>query len=426
MTVPPAGSAVHKRKLIIFYLTVILMFYTSMAKMLVPGTVFAELQGELGFSAGTLAGMGAYFMYGYAFSQLGLGLLSTRYGGVRILLFGGTLFALGSLLFPLLSQSWAMSLARGITGVGAGTVFVALAKLIDDLFPRQFAMVLGITLFIGYFGPVAGGIPMVVLVKSTTWRIALLIPAVISVLAMAGIWCSARGTLKKVTAGQTLGPLLALLKNRPTRRLFFASSIVFGSYYAILTTVGQKALEDCAGMGHYAASGWITVLAVIVALNNIIANLVLKWIGGRRQVLIRFAACCSLAGTLLGAAAFFLGLPGTAIVAAFLLVAIPAGFFSIFGTVAKELNPPEYVGLAVAILNFFAFVAIALAGNLAGMLLAAYEKTAANSPAPGGLMTYPPEAYGWIFGVFALVAGLGTLIAFKIPETNPERSRRAA
>ena len=93
------------RKKYIFYASVLLMFITSMSKVLVPGTIFDELQGELGISGSTLAAMGAAFMYTYGISQLALGLLSSKYGGVRILLFGALVFASGSMVFPFLNSS---------------------------------------------------------------------------------------------------------------------------------------------------------------------------------------------------------------------------------------------------------------------------------------------------------------------------------
>ena len=94
------GSTLRRRRQLILWSGVVLFFFTSMSKVLVPGAVFNDLQ-ALGFSAGALASLGAWYMYTYAFSQMAVGIFSDRYGGVRLLLFGGGFFAAGSLLFPL-------------------------------------------------------------------------------------------------------------------------------------------------------------------------------------------------------------------------------------------------------------------------------------------------------------------------------------
>ena len=159
------NMTITQKKHILFYAAVALMFMTSMNKVLVPNTVFDELQGELGISGQMLAAMGAGFMYTYAISQLALGLLSSKFGGVRILIFASAVFAAGCAVFPFLNSAEMMVAVRTLTGFGAGTAFIAVAKLVDDLFKKNFSFVLGIVLFLTYFGPVTGNLPMVTLVR---------------------------------------------------------------------------------------------------------------------------------------------------------------------------------------------------------------------------------------------------------------------
>ena len=60
---------VENKKKILFYAAVTLMFMTSMSKVLIPNTVFDELQSDLGISGQKLAAMGSAFMCTYAISQ---------------------------------------------------------------------------------------------------------------------------------------------------------------------------------------------------------------------------------------------------------------------------------------------------------------------------------------------------------------------
>ena len=400
------------RKKYIFYASVLLMFITSMSKVLVPGTIFDELQGELGISGSMLAAMGAAFMYTYGISQLALGLLSSKYGGVRILLFGALVFASGSMVFPFLNSPVLMVIARAVAGLGAGTVFVGLAKIMADIFPENFSMVLGIVLFITYFGPVCGGLPMVSLVKCTSWRIAMGVPGVVAVIILAVIIIFMKGTMKPVLKGDTFAPLFFILKNKNSWFVFAASSVIFGSYYTILTTVGLKMLTDAGNFKAHPASIVITVMAIIVACNNIFGNIILKMLGSRRKIMMLTAGGLHVAGTVLCMLVFYFNWHGLLIIAGFVLIAFPAGFFSIYCTVIKELQPPEYTGLAIAILNFFAFAAIAVWGNIAGAVLAGFEDGNIS-----GVVNYPPQAYGMIFAIFSIFAAAGLIASFYLPET---------
>ena len=409
-------QSLRKRKQVILVFAVILCFFTSMSKMLVPGPIYNHLQTELLFDPVRIAALGAAYMYAYSASQLLMGVYSDRYGGVRILLIGGSMFTLGSITFPLFSNPWLMAAARVLTGFGSGTVFLGEAKLINDLYPEKFGLVLGIALLISYFGPVTGTVPMVALIASVGWRTALFIPGAICVVVMCGIFLMMRGTIKKTVPGQTFAPLFRMLKNRPMMLLCFSSALVFGVYYVLLIQIGQKCIEDFYHWSKYAASLCIGGLTVIVACNNVGVNLLLKLSGGRRKVIYVSGITLLLCGCLFGFAAFYWALPIGWLLAAFLLIAIPAGFFSFYSLIAKELNPPESTGLAVAVLNFSAFVFIALFGNISGVILGFWKSAAKNGMFPGA-------AYAALFVFLSAGALIALATGFLVPETNPRKKQ---
>ena len=391
-----------------------------MSKMLVPGAVFNDLQ-SLGFGAGAIASLGAWYMYTYAFSQMAVGIFSDRYGGVRLLLFGGSFFAAGSILFPLGTAYPVLFAARVLAGMGSGTVFLGVSKLIADLYPKRFALVFGIVMFLGYLGPITGVLPMTWLIQTTTWRWAMAVPAVFAALSMLIIALSAHGCTKPTVPGSCFAALRELLRDRRNWLLFGASSMVFGSYYALLTVAGYKCLEDVCGMTRLRASVLLTAMAVLVALGNLLTAPLLKLCGGRRKTPLCAVLACSLAGAVLGAAAFHLRLPTWVAAAAFILLAVPAGFFSLFAIIVKELNPPERSGLAVSTLNFCAFVVIAAVGDASGLLL---NCSTAAAKTVGKLVIYPPEAYRNIFILFVCTAAFGLVCSVGVPETrNAVRKR---
>lgn len=414
------GSALRRRRQTILWCGVVLFFFTSMSKVLVPGVVFSDLQ-ALGFGAGAIASLGAWYMYTYAFSQMAVGIFSDRYGGVRLLLFGGGFFAAGSILFPLGTAYPVLFAARVLAGMGSGTVFLGVSKLIADLYPERFALVFGVVMFLGYLGPITGVLPMAWLIQTTTWRWALAVPAIFSALAMLVIAFSAHGCTKPTVPGNCFASLWELVRDRRNLLLFGASSTVFGSYYALLTVAGGKCLEDVCGMTRLRASALLTAMAVLVALGNLLTAPLLKLCGGRRQVPLRAVLACSLAGAALGTAAFHFRLPVWVVAAAFVLLAVPAGFFSLFTIIVKELNPPERSGLAVSSLNFCAFVMIAAVGDASGLLL---SRSAAAAKTVDKVVIYPPEAYRNILILFVCIAAAGLVCGFRVPETrNAVRKR---
>lgn len=408
-------KVIYRKKLIILICGVILFFFTSMSKMLIPGAVFADLQKELNFSAAELGAIGAAFMYSYAFSQLAIGIFSDRYGGVRLLVLGCGAFTLGTFLSVSVSSSFLMGIFRVLTALGAGVTFLGVAKLSSDLFPKNFSIALGTVLLIGYLGPVCGIAPMVWLISKTSWRIALGIPGVICLVSFIVILLNMKGTTRPVQKGQTFAPLFAVLRCKKMWYLFGCSSVVFGGYYAMLTLFGMKCLTDIVHLKTSVASLIISGFATMIAAESLLLNFVMMLCRDRRRVMVFASSISFFAGALLGFAVLQFGLPRLLILPSLFLFAFPAGFFAIYSTIAKELVESDYVGVAIAILNFFAFIVIALAGQITAWLLQCWE---AGAPMGETGILYPVEAYRNIFIFLSVIALLGLLLAFGVPETR--------
>ena len=403
------ADALRRKKTLILLMGVALYFLTSMSKVMVPGTIFDDLL-RRGLDARQIARLGAFYMYAYAASQLLLGIFSDRYGGVRLLLWGGGSFALGLLGFPYAPNLALMLVCRVMTGFGAGIVFLGVAKLLDDLFPESYALAMGLIMVVASCGPVCGTLPTVVLVRRIGWQAAMALPGVLAVAAMAGIVARMRGTLKPAVPGNAFRALGALTRSRPMWMLCLASSIVFGCYYMLVAQIGQKCLSDCCGMGAKAASTCIMCLTILVAANNLTCNWLLRLFGQRRKPVAGIGLALLLTGALTGWLAFRSAHPHpVAVVAAFACIAFPAGFFPLFAAIAKELNPPEQVGLSVAYLNFLAFVFIAAFQNIAGHILHGV------APVDGA---YPPNAYLRIFGFTLAAAVAAAAASFGFRETG--------
>ena len=305
-----------------------------------------------------------------------------------------------------------MFAARMLTGLGAGTMFPGLAKLLSDLYTGRFALVFSVVMFIGYLGPICGRTPVLQLVKLVSWRWALEIMALASLAMFAVLVAAARGAVKPVMPGNSLAALRKVFGSVRNLLVFTASSVVYGVYYVLPVVAGQKCLTD-SGISKDHAEYLLTALAVMIAFGNLGTILLLRIFGGRRKLLLLFAGACGLAGGILGASAFQWALPLYAVVTAFVLVAVSACFFSLQSLIVKELNPPDLAGTSISMLNFCAFVMITACQPIAGVILHRFETAGA---------VYPPAAYRDLFLFFVVLEVIGLVCCFGVPETRPKRS----
>ena len=407
---PISEELLRKKKMAILCCGVIMYFFTNMSKVLIPATIFDDLL-KTGLDVKSISALGAFYMYAYAASQLLVGIFADRFGGVRLLFAGCSLFTAGTLGFPFSEHIYLMYFFRVLTGFGAGVVFLGLAKLLADLFPTRFAVAMGAMLVLGFIGPTAGTM-IVFLVNVAGWRWAMATPGMFAALVLLGIVCFMKGTWEKMTPGQSLAPFLAIIRKKEMWFLWLTSSVVFGSYYVLLAQIGQKSIADFGGISPEKAATCIMIMTILVAADNMGVNLFVKLCGNRRKAVSAGGIFCTLLGGALGWYAFTHGCGLAGVFAAFFLIALPAGFFPLYSLIAKELAPQEYTGLAVALINFMAFVFIAIFQNISGRILQGFS--AVNG-------VFPAEAYGTIFLFIALASIPALITAFLVPETRPEQ-----
>lgn len=141
--------------------------------------------------------LGGFQLYSWIFSIYLLtttvtvpiyGKLADLYGRQRVLLFGITLFLVGSVLCGLAQSMLQLVAFRGIQGIGAGAILPISTTLLGDLYPvEQRARVQGVMGSVWGFsavvGPTVGGL----IVDNTSWRWIFLINLPAGALAIAFI-----------------------------------------------------------------------------------------------------------------------------------------------------------------------------------------------------------------------------------------------
>ena len=407
----------------LFLMGLAMYFVVNIHRVAIPGQIFSQLQAELRVSASAIAGLGTAFMYIYAVTQLLVGVLVDRYGGMRVLAVGGVVIAVGTLLFACSTAFWMLLASRALVGLGCGCAYLSLVKECLRLYPHRFTTVLGFVVFFGYSGGIAGTFPFVKCVEMAGWRAGMLIIAGTGVLLLAGMAIFWRGAWRPAinrAALLSVAPYREGLSNFNTLKCLLATMTGFGVYYVVLTVIGGKLLEDIGGLSPARAAKCCSLLILLSAISNQVTGVLSVHRGNRRRSFLQWQAGLVPAGCLLALAGIALlpGHPalGPVLVVAFLCIMMSSGFSPLTNAILIEVNPPALTGVAVGLGNFAAYAFVALFSNLAGGILDLFGGQ--SPPGADGHILYPAAAYLTLFSVFLLITTAAYAIARRLPETH--------
>jgi len=392
-------------------------FFSYFLRVAVPGTIFDEIQTEFSLSASAVAGLGSVFLGVYAGSQLLVGVAADRFGGRRTLLSGGAIMAAGALAFPLARDVYSLYAARLLCGFGASFMYLSLVREVEMLFgPRHFPALLGIVLFGGYAGGMAGTLPFALLAAWLHWRRALFTVALLLTLSWIGCWLVLRRLPATPGSGSrvSLRSLVAILFARRNRLILAASLFNFPVYFVVQNVVGKKFLQDVSRLPSGQAAAFVLVMAGTTAIGSSLSGLWLRLTGYRLLLVIRLFLGILFLGTALLAAGVPLRAPPWLFLFAYILVAASVASGSAWAALIKQMNDRAFVAQSVAVLNGTIYLGVALLAWLSGFLLDAY---AGRSVLTSSGRLYPPEAYGSLFFVMALCVVAGYLLLSRLPET---------
>ncbi|MCQ2379988.1 MAG: MFS transporter [Victivallaceae bacterium] len=408
-----ADSTTSKK--VILFSGIALYIFTCMSKVLVPGTIHGELEAAFGLNANELAALGAALMYSYAASQFALGLFADRYGGCRLVLFGAVIFAIGSVVSTIAPCYLVLLAARVFVGFGAGVCYVGVAKLAAELYSSRFLLAITTIILVGCLGQMAGNGPMAYISEATSWRTMLALTGVFSVIALLAIALFSRGALPPVIkGGRTMSPA-GLFCKKSNLTLFLAASTVIGAHFTLCSLIGKRCLQDTGLFTSVESAWWMSLIMIIVTASNVAGIILLKLFRGSRKKLLVFASAASTVGCAIGVLYFSCSVPWQMLIAGFILISATSGLYPAFSTIAKELNPPENVGMALAMLNFLCYAAVAVEQNVAGAIFRHFEKIA---PLAGG--AYSATAYQYAFVALAVFSLAGLFAALMLPEKRGE------
>lgn len=154
----PALALPHRRKMEILFAVLLVVFLSALDQTIV-GVALPRIVGELGGTNELYTWVITSYLLTATITGVFYGKLSDIYGRRLMLLFGVSVFLLGSVLCGISWNVESLVIFRGLQGVGAGAIFPIALAVIGDLFgPRErgryqglFGAVFGIAAVLGPF-----------------------------------------------------------------------------------------------------------------------------------------------------------------------------------------------------------------------------------------------------------------------------------
>ena len=384
---------------ILIFLGTIFYFFANFQRIAIPGAIFDILEQELHVTAPYITAFGAIYMYVYAFTQLINGVLVDRFGGFRIMFAGGAILSAGALLFPVSSNLLIMYLSRGLIGIGSSMFYLSLIKELREVVSeKNFGIAISVMLFIGYTGGIFANAPFVYAMCFASWRDILTVMAAIACILLLVFFIILFSVkLPKVNNKvkiRTL-PFRLVLHKRHNRNLFSFACCNFAIFYTIQTVIGKKFLEDFCLMSVSKSSLFLSSMAVIAAVFNIVNAYVCKLSHNHRVKFLKHASVITFGCLLIIFLAIMFNIKTYIIASIFCILAANASLSAILVPVLHLSNRKMVSGTAVSIMNFCFFMMVGILGTATGFLLDIFEPIKR-----GNITVYTNESYLLVFGMF--------------------------
>jgi predicted MFS family arabinose efflux permease len=393
-------------------------FFSYFHRAAVPGTIFNELQADLGLSAASVVLMGSMFTWIYGGMQIAVGFLADRYGGTRTFLAGGVIMFVGAAWFPLAGSTAALFAARALTGLGASFLYLSIVRELGRLFvAKSFTAWLGVLMAVGYCGGMAATLPFERVAAAFGWRHSLLAVAalIFAALALSGLVVRRLGSGRHGGQPLSLAVLGEIFRQRRLWPLLASGLIAFPLLFVIQTVLGKKFLQDFGGLSSPLAAAAMLLMAAVGATCVMLGGVIPRRLGRRRKPWLMAGALMLLAAAGLLLAGTLLRAPGWVFLLGYLLLAASSVATPSLATTMKELNQPQAVASAIAVVNGLAYIGSGLIGQAGGWILGRY-RDAATVTASG--VVYPPAAYVALFCFLTALAGANLIFTYRMPETR--------
>ncbi len=386
----------------------ILAYMLGLFHRVAPAALAPDLVDAFATSAAALGVLAATYFWVYTAMQLPCGILADTLGPRRLLFGGGLIAAAGAALFGLAPAFGWAALGRMLVGLGTAVAFVAALKLIATWFEeRRFATLTGTVVLLGNLSSAAAGGPFAWVLQALPWRTVMLMLAALSVAVAVGALLAVRDApagrgAVRLGSGDWRNGLRAVLRNRASWPGFWANLGMGGAFLGFAGLWAVPYFVAVHGMTRVEAANHATLMLASFACAGFLWGAVSDRLRRRRPVFVVGAALLALCWVPLLAG---MRLPSAAGTLLCIAIGLGAAGLTISWACAKEVNLPQYSGMATALVNTGCFLGPALIQPLVGWVLD-WQRSAA---APGAHSAEEWQRGLWVILGFSLF-GLGAAL----------------
>lgn len=386
-------------------------FFLSFFHRVSTGAIALDLQQEFAIGAAALGTLGATYFYVYALMQVPAGVLADTLGPRATLTAGVLIAGIGSIAFGLAAGFAAAAAARTLIGLGVSVIFVCTLKLHANWFgERRFATATGAANVAGILGALAATAPLAWLITVVAWRQVFVAIGILSLVLSAAIWAFVRdapaASAPRVEASDWRRALAEVAANPAIWPPFWLCFSISGAF---LTFVGLWAVPflirvhgvEPVETGRYTALCLIAFACCVPLIGWLSDRLRV-----RRPIAIGSAVAYSITGLI------WVALPASSVsgaAVAAVLTGLAAPGFTLAWSVAKEVNPPERAGMAIAVANIGGFAASGILQPLVGWVV---------DHGAGAVAGGSADAYRLGIGVLVVWSMIGVIAAARLTETR--------
>jgi MFS family permease len=386
-------------------------FFISFFHRVSTGAIAGDLQREFAIGSAALGTLGATYFYIYALMQVPSGVLADTWGPRATLTAGMLIAGVGSIAYGLSGDFATAAIARTLVGFGVSGVFVCTLKLHANWFAdRRFATAVGVSNVSGIVGALAATAPLAWLITVMSWRNVFVAVGVLSLAMAAAIWCLVRDApeirARAVATGDWRRALAGVATNCATWPPFWISFSMSGAYMTFIGLWAAPFLIHVHGMDPIAAGRCTALTLIAFACCVPVVGWLSDKLRSRRRLTLASATAFTLSGLM------WLALPApnpSAAALAAILTGLVVPGFSLAWSVAKEVNPPERAGMAIAVANIGGFLAAGILQPLVGWVVDHGAGTIAGGS---------PDAYRLGIGVLVAWSAIGIVAATRLTETR--------
>lgn len=384
-----------------------------------PAGVAPDLAAAFKTSAASLGVLAATYFYVYTVMQIPTGVLVDTLGPRRILLLGGIVGGLGSLVFAMAPSLNVALLGRTLVGLGVSVTFIAMLKIIALYFEEnRFATLVGAGLLVGNLGSVLAGAPLSALAQASGWRGVFMGVGVVSLVLGVACWLMVRDPAPAPGQGKrrfdrtvVLGALAAVVKNRATWPAALVNTGISGSFFTFGGLWAMPYLTQVHGLARAEASARLSVYFASFALGAFFIGTLSDRLGKRKPVMILTTHLYALIWLVWLAN---VSLPPWASYVLFSLMGLTTASFTLSWACAKEVNPPLLSGMSTSVANMGGFLAAAILQPLVGFVMDLHWQGSMTN----GVRFYSPDDFRWGLALVAVSAWFGAAAAWRIRETG--------